>query len=42
MPPFQYTPLHSAARLSSAERAALARGLEKTLAADPPIPGGGS
>jgi hypothetical protein len=42
MPPLQYKPLHSAARLSSAERAALARGLEKTLAADPPRPGGGN
>jgi hypothetical protein len=28
--------------LSSAEREELARGLERTLAADPPIPGGGS
>jgi hypothetical protein len=42
MPPLQYKPLHSAARLAGAERAALARGLEKTLAADPPVSGGGS
>jgi hypothetical protein len=41
MPPLQYEPLHSGARLSSAERNELARGLEKTLAADPPVAGGG-
>ena len=41
MPPFQYKPLHPAGRLTTAEREELARGLEKTLAADPPIPGGG-
>jgi hypothetical protein len=41
MPPLQYKPLHKAARLSSSERDALVRGLEKTLAQDPPIPGGG-
>ena len=41
MPPWQYKPTHPAGRLSSAEREELARGLEKTLAADPPIPGGG-
>jgi mono/diheme cytochrome c family protein len=41
MPPFQYKPLHPAGRLSAAEREELARGLEKTLAADPPIPGVG-
>jgi hypothetical protein len=41
MPPFQYKPLHSSARLSSAERDALVRGLRATLAQDPPIPGGG-
>jgi len=39
MPPLQYKPLHSGARLSDAQRAELVRGLEKTLAADPPIPG---
>jgi len=41
MPPWQYKPTHPAGRLSSAEREELARGLEKTLAADPPIAGGG-
>jgi mono/diheme cytochrome c family protein len=41
MPPFQYKPLHPAGRLTSAERKELARGLETTLASDPPIPGGG-
>jgi len=41
MPPWQYTPTHPAARLSSAEREELAAGLAKTLAADPPIGGGG-
>jgi mono/diheme cytochrome c family protein len=41
MPPLQYKPLHSGARLSDAQRAELVRGLEKTLAADPPIAGGG-
>jgi mono/diheme cytochrome c family protein len=41
MPPLQYKPLHAGARLSDAERAELVRGLEKTLAADPPIAGGG-
>jgi mono/diheme cytochrome c family protein len=40
MPPLQYKPLHSGARLSDAQRAELARGLEKTLAADPPVAGG--
>ena len=39
MPPFQYKPLHPAGRLTATEREELARGLEKTLAADPP-PGG--
>ena len=42
MPPFQYKPLHAGGRLSGAERTELARGLEKTLAADPPIAGGGN
>ena len=41
MPPFQYKPLHPAGRLTTAERDALAQGLERTLAADPPIAGGG-
>ena len=41
MPPLQYKPLHAGARLSDAERAELVRGLQKTLAADPPIPGRG-
>jgi Haem-binding domain len=41
MPPLQYKPLHAGARLSTAERDELVRGLEKTLAADPPVPGGG-
>jgi mono/diheme cytochrome c family protein len=40
MPPLQYKPLHAGARLSDSERAELAHGLEKTLAADPPIAGG--
>lgn len=40
MPPWQYKPLHAGARLSAGEREELARGLEKTLASDPPIAGG--
>jgi mono/diheme cytochrome c family protein len=40
MPPLQYKPLHPAGRLSEAERDELARGIERTLAADPPIAGG--
>lgn len=40
MPPWQYKPLHPAGRLSSSERDQLAQGLEKTLAADPPIGSG--
>jgi mono/diheme cytochrome c family protein len=40
MPPFQYKPLHPAGRLTATEREELARGLEKTVAADPPISGG--
>jgi hypothetical protein len=40
MPPLQYKPLHPAGRLSDAEREELARGIEQTLAADPPIAGG--
>jgi len=39
MPPLQYKPLHPGARLSDAQRTELARGLEKTLAADPPVAG---
>ena len=41
MPPLQYKPMHAGARLSDAQRAELVQGLEKTLAADPPIGGGG-
>ena len=41
MPPFQYKPLHPAGRLSASEREELARGLQKTLAADPAISRGG-
>jgi hypothetical protein len=41
MPPLQYKPMHPAGRLSSSERDELVRGLERTLAADPPIAGGG-
>lgn len=41
MPPFQYKPTHPAGRLSAAERDQLVAGLTKTLAADPPIAGGG-
>jgi hypothetical protein len=41
MPPLQYKPLHAGGRLSGAERDELVRGLRKTLAQDPPIPGGG-
>lgn len=40
MPPLQYKPLHPAGRLSDAERDELARGIEQSLAADPPIAGG--
>jgi mono/diheme cytochrome c family protein len=41
MPPWQYKPLHSAARLSSAQRQELIAGLQRTFAQDPPVPGGG-
>lgn len=41
MPPWVYKPLHSAARLSSAQRDELIRGLQRTIAQDPAIPGGG-
>lgn len=40
MPPWQYKPTHPAGRLSSAEREELAQGLERTLAANPPVGGG--
>jgi len=41
MPLLRHKPLHSGARLSSAERHELARGLRVTLTQDPSIPGGG-
>lgn len=41
MPPWFYTPLHPAARLSNADREALIAGIEHTFAASPPIGGGG-
>lgn len=41
MPPVQYKLMHAGARLSSSERDDLVAGLERTLAQDPPIPGGG-
>jgi len=37
MPPLQFRLAHPEARLSSAERAALAAGLERTFAAGPPL-----
>jgi len=37
MPPLQFRLAHPEARLSSAERAALAAGLERTLGAGPPL-----
>ncbi|MBS1868815.1 MAG: heme-binding domain-containing protein [Actinobacteria bacterium] len=37
MPPLQYRLIHSEARLSSAQRAALAAGLERTFRASPPL-----
>ena len=36
MPPLQYKLIHPSARLSSSERDALIRGLQRTWAADPP------
>ena len=39
MPPLQYKPLHAGARLSSAERDGLEKGLRATLAQDPPMRG---
>lgn len=41
MPPWQYKPLHPAGRLSASEQDELVRGLERTLAADPPVAGSG-
>ena len=41
MPPWFYKPLHPASQLSSADAQALVKGLERTLAASPPIGGGG-
>lgn len=40
MPPWFYKPLHAPARLSKAEQDELIRGLRRTLAQDPAIPGG--
>lgn len=40
MPPWFYTPLHPAARLSAAEKRQLIAGLARTFAASPPIGGG--
>ena len=37
MPPWTYTLIHSGAKLSDAEKRALADGLEATIAASPPI-----
>jgi len=37
MPPLQYRLIHSEARLSPAQRAALAAGLERTFRASPPL-----
>lgn len=41
MPPWFYTPLHPKASLSAAQKAQLEAGLRRTLAASPPIAGGG-
>jgi mono/diheme cytochrome c family protein len=41
MPPWFYTVMHSSANLSTADRDALVRGLQATLAASPPKGGGG-
>jgi mono/diheme cytochrome c family protein len=41
MPPWQYKLIHAKSRLTKAEREQLAAGIEKTIAADPPIPGSG-
>ena len=40
MPPWFYTPLHSAARLSAAQKRQLIAGITRTFAASPPIGGG--
>lgn len=37
MPPLQFRLIHSEARLSAAEKAALAAGLERTFASSPPL-----
>lgn len=37
MPPLQFTLIHKEARLSSAEKAALAAGLQRTFASSPPL-----
>ncbi|MFN8162936.1 MAG: heme-binding domain-containing protein [Solirubrobacterales bacterium] len=41
MPPIQYTLIHPAASLSSAEEAQLVAALTRLYASDPPPPGGG-
>lgn len=41
MPPWDYKLMHRSANLSSAQQAALIRGLTATLAASPPVGGGG-
>ncbi len=41
MPPWFYTIVHSSAKLNAADREALIAGLAATLAASPPVPGGG-
>jgi Haem-binding domain len=41
MPPWYYRLAHPNSRLSASERAALIAGLRRTVAADPPVPGGG-
>jgi mono/diheme cytochrome c family protein len=41
MPPWYYLVMHANAKLSSAEKDALARGLQATFAASPPKGGGG-
>ena len=40
MPPWFYTPLHSGARLSAAQKRQLIAGITRTFAASPPIGGG--
>ncbi len=41
MPPWFYKPLHSGSRLSSTQQQQLIDGLQRTLAASPPVGGGG-